>query len=299
MLLPPPLLTRAHTPPHDPRRATCAPLSLCSPARPRPRLLALARPLPHSLADAQQNNKNAQAGSLLSTEVQTLSSRLKKQHEQQARARKKVSLAHRDLSELERAGHSLRAEHGKLAREAGALQRGVEEERVGLERAAKGLGEVGSRKAKLRAAITDMKARLVAVLKEHGEPTDHLEEGGDLEDDASVTEGGDLSEAEAEAAARGSDAAGGGSMGGGGGGDEAAQSPDVDDNDDYAYASDGFHQYETMPVAAREKIRATADGVDLSYGKFDPSVFRQPGTTVTGITPREELENGVDSSILS
>jgi hypothetical protein len=222
--------------------------------------------------------------------VQTLSSRLKKQHEQQARARKKVTLAHRDLSELERAGHSLRAEHGKLAREAGALQRGVEEERVGLERAAKGLGEVGSRKAKLRAAITDMKARLVAVLKEHGEPTDHLEEGG-VEDDASATEGGDLSEAEAEA-----DAGGSGMGGGGGGGDEAAQSSDVDDNDDYA--SDGFHQYETIPVAAREKIRATADGVDLSYGKFDPSVFRQPGTTVTGITPREELENGVDSSIL-
>ena len=40
----------------------------------------------------------------------------------------------------------------------------------------------------------------------------------------------------------------------------------------------------------RAASSTVGDGVDLSYSNFDPSVFTQAGDTVTGITPREELD---------
>ena len=228
-------------------------------------------------ADARRKlRNNLEAGAKLSREAEDVTMQLKQEEEQRRRDRDKLEHSRAQVLELERLSVKLREDHKKFKIDVATLRQSVNVERHALENASNQMREARDLKKNMRQRLAEVKSSLLQHLRAGSAGTDKVDlehlphelrldlerESGDEMDSSSVDEYENdfMPEDEADANVFG----------------------DV-----------------SAPVASTSRVVARTtrvmsssvdDGVDLSYSNFDPSVFTRAGDTVTGITPREELD---------
>ena len=226
-------------------------------------------------ADARRKlRNNLEAGAKLSREAEEVTMQLKQEEEQRRRDHGKLERNRTQVLELERLSVKLREDHKKFKIDVAALRQSVNVERHALESASNQMREARDLKKNMRQRLAEVKSSLLQHLRA-GKVGNGKGDFGHLPLEL-------RRELERES------------------GDEMdSSSVDEYENDFEGEADDGVFGDGSAPVASTSRgvartVRAASstagDGVDLSYSNFDPSVFTQAGDTVTGITPREELD---------